>query len=71
MVKEPLDLVYLFWSITGGIIVGAGLSLWQFIGSVIIGLMMFLFVNRNTNDTPYVVVISCSDEKAKSSRFIY
>lgn len=65
VVKEPLDLVYLFWSITGGIIVGAGLIPMAVIGSVIIGLMMFIFVNRKTNDTPYVVVISCSDEKAE------
>ena len=66
VVKEPLDLVYLFWSITGGIVVGAGLIPMAVISSVIIGFILFIFVNHKTNDTPYVVVISCSDEKAEA-----
>lgn len=65
VVKEPLDLVYLFWSITEGIVVGAGLIPMAVISSVVIGLMLFIFVYRKTNDMPYVVVISCSDEKAE------
>ena len=44
VVKEPLDLVYLFWAITGGIIVGAGLISLAIIGSVVIGLMLFVFM---------------------------
>ncbi|ABX41089.1 DUF4956 domain-containing protein [Lachnoclostridium phytofermentans] len=66
VVKEPLDLVYLFWSITVGIIVGAGLIPLAIIGSVIIGLILFIFANRKTNDTPYVVVISCAGEQAET-----
>jgi len=66
VVKEPLDLVYLFWSITTGIIVGVGLIPMAVIGSVIIGLILFFFVNRKTGDTPYVVVISCAGEQAEA-----
>jgi len=66
VVKEPLDLVYLFWSITTGIIVGAGLIPMAIIGSVVIGLILFVFVNRKTSDTPYVVVISCDGDRAES-----
>ena len=66
VVKEPLDLVYLFWSITIGIIVGAGLIPMAIIGSVVIGLILYVFVNRKTSDTPYVVVISCAGEQAES-----
>ena len=66
VVKEPLDLVYLFWSITVGIIVGAGLIPMAIIGSAIIGIILFVFVNRKTTDTPYVVVISCDGEKAEA-----
>ncbi len=62
VVKEPLDLVYLFWSITVGIIVGVGLIPLAVIGSVVIGLMLFVFVNRKTHNTPYVVVISCTGD---------
>jgi len=66
VVKEPLDLMYLFWAITIGIVVGVGLIPLAIIGSVVIGLILFIFVNRKTNDTPYVVVISCTGEQAEA-----
>lgn len=67
VVKEPLDLVYLFWSITVGIIVGAGLIPLAVIGSVVIGIVLYVFVNRQTNDTPYVVVVNCADDEAETA----
>ncbi len=67
VVKEPLDLVYLFWAITAGIIVGVGLIPLAVIGSVVIGLILFIFVNRRTNDTPYVVVISLAGDDAEQA----
>ncbi len=45
---------------------GAGLIPIAIIGSIVIGLMLFLFVNRKTNDTPYVVVISCEGEQSET-----
>lgn len=65
VVKEPLDLVYLFWSITVGIIVGSGLIPLAIIGSVVIGLILFAFVNRKTSDTPYVLVLNCKNEESE------
>lgn len=65
VVKEPLDLVYLFWSITVGIIVGSGLIPLAIIGSVVIGLILFVFVNRKTSDTPYVLVLNCKNEESE------
>lgn len=65
VVKEPLDLVYLFWSITAGIIVGSGLIPLAIIGSVVIGLILFVFVNRKTSDTPYVLVLNCKNEESE------
>ncbi|MDR1669686.1 MAG: DUF4956 domain-containing protein [Oscillospiraceae bacterium] len=65
VVKEPLDLVYLFWSITAGIVVGVGLIPLAVIGSIVIGLILFVFVNRKTHDTPYVVIISCAGDQAE------
>jgi len=66
VVKEPLDLVYLFWAISSGIIVGAGLIPLAVIGSLVIGLILLIFVNRKTVDTPYIVVISCAGEQAEA-----
>ena len=66
VVKEQLDLVYLFWAITIGIVVGVGLIPLAVIGSVVIGIILFVFVNRKTTDTPYVVVISCAGDQAEA-----
>ncbi len=67
VVKEPLDLVYLFWSITAGIIVGVGLIPLVIIGSLLIGIILFIFVNRKTVDTPYIVVLQLDDEGAETN----
>jgi len=66
VVKEPLDLVYLFWAITIGIVVGVGLIPLAIIGSVVIGIILFVFVNRKTGETPYVVVVGCVGEQAEN-----
>ena len=66
VVKEPLDLVYLFWTITAGIITGAGFIPMAVIGSIIIGLILYIFANRKENDAPYIVVISCNSDMAET-----
>ncbi len=67
VVKEPLDLGYLFWSITAGIIVGVGLIPLVIIGSIVIGAILFIFVNRKTVDTPYIVVLNLDHAEAETS----
>ena len=64
VVKEPLDLVFLFWSITIGIIVGAGLIMLAVVGSIIIGAIMFVMIGHKTKEIPYIVVIHCVHQKA-------
>lgn len=65
VVKEPLDLVYLFWAITSGIIVGVGLIPLAVIGSVIVGVILIVFSGRSISDTPYIVIVNCVSESAE------
>jgi len=65
VVKEPLDLVYLFWAIAIGIIVGSGFIVLAATGSVVIGGVLFIFSYTKTIDIPYIVVISCDSEAAE------
>jgi uncharacterized membrane protein YhiD involved in acid resistance len=65
-IKDPMDLVYLFWSIGAGIILGAGMLPLAFIGSVMIGLLLIVFVKKNVVDLPYIVVITCANETAET-----
>jgi uncharacterized membrane protein YhiD involved in acid resistance len=65
-VKEPLDIAFLFWSISAGIVVGAGLIPLAVIGSIFIGIILLVFVNKKSNDTPYIVVLNLDNDKAEN-----
>ncbi|WP_026477454.1 DUF4956 domain-containing protein [Alkaliphilus transvaalensis] len=64
-VKEPLDIAFLFWAISAGIVIGAGLIPLGIIGSVFIGIILLVFVNKKSNDTPYIVVLNLDNDEAE------
>lgn len=68
-IKEPMEIVYLFWSIAVGIVVGAGMIPLAVIGSVIIGIILLVFANRKYNSNPYILVVTCNDEKTEEGVF--
>ena len=59
-IKEPLDIAFLFWSIAVGIVLAAGLIPLAVVGSVIIGVILLVFVNKKSHLNPYIVVLSCA-----------
>lgn len=56
-IKEPLDIAFLFWAISAGIILATGMIPLAVFGSVIIGIMMLKFANRAGKENPYMLVI--------------
>ncbi len=64
-IKEPLDIAFLFWAIADGIVLAAGMIVLAITGSVIIGLILLVFVNRKPHRNPYIVVLSCTDSVAE------
>lgn len=70
-VKEPLDIAFLFWSISVGIVLGAGLIPLAIFGSIFIGLVMIIFVNKKSTDNPYILVINCNNDNTESSALDY
>lgn len=66
-IKEPIDIAYLFWSISAGIVVGAGLIPLAVIGSIFIGIVMVVFVNKKTTRNPYILIANCKDDNAESN----
>lgn len=64
-IKEPLDIAFLFWAISAGIVTGAGLIPLAVFGSVFIGIVMVIFVNKKSTDNPYILVVNCSDDKSE------
>jgi len=56
-IKDPMDLIFLFWSVVVGILTGAGFIPLAAIGSVIIGVAIILFQNKIIVENPFLVVI--------------
>lgn len=65
-VKEPLDIAFVFWSIAAGIVLSAGMIPLAILGSVLIGIILLVFVNRKPNEMPYIIVVNCSDREAEA-----
>ncbi|MBO4785077.1 MAG: DUF4956 domain-containing protein [Lachnospiraceae bacterium] len=66
-IKEPMEIVFLFWSIAVGIVIGAGMIPLAVIGSVIIGIILVIFSNKKFRNAPYILIVNCEDEKAEEN----
>lgn len=65
-VKDPLDIAFVFWSIAAGIVLAAGMIPLAMFGSVIIGLVFVIFVNKTSHENPYIVVLSCDNYESET-----
>lgn len=65
-IKEPLDIAFLFWAIAVGIILAAGMIPLAVIGSVVLGIILIVFVNKKTYVNPYIVVLRCANHESES-----
>ena len=63
-VKDPMDLLYLFWAITTGITSGAGMYVLALIAAAIMILMIILFYSRQQRGKIYIAVIHYSGDEA-------
>lgn len=66
-IKEPLDIAFLFWSIAVGIVLAAGLIPLALVGSLFIGLVLMIFVNRKSHLNPFIVVLSVKDKQSEKA----
>ena len=66
-IKEPMEIVFLFWSLAAGIVIGAGMIPLAVIGSVIIGGVLLVLANRKSHDKPYMLVIRCADPASEAA----
>ena len=64
-IKDPTDLIFLFWAAVAGIVTGAGFFTLAIVGSIIIGLILFLFIKHSSIETPYLLVINCDGDESE------
>lgn len=66
-IKDPMDLIFLFWAISAGIICGAGFAVIAVIASLVFTLILLLFTRAPAARTDLLLVVnadSLADEKA-------
>jgi len=68
-IKDPLDLVFLFWSLSVGIILGAGMFALAFVGSLLIGAVLLLFGLKNPGAVPYLLMLNVDGEAAEAMAY--
>ena len=56
-IKDPMDLLYLFWAITTGITAGAQMYLLVLVAAVIMIVMIILFYYKQQNGRIYILVV--------------
>ena len=66
-IKEPLDIAFLFWAITAGIVLAAGMLHLAIAGSIAIGVILLIFVNKKSHFNPYIIVVSCDCHETEKS----
>lgn len=66
-IKEPFEIVFLFWALAIGIVVGAGMFLLAVLGSIIIGAILLVFAKRRIGEHPYILVVNCENGDAEKT----
>ena len=66
-VKEPMDLMFLFWAISVGIICGAGLAQVAVVLSIVITLAIFILNRFPVAKAPMILVVNAGNIDAESA----
>ena len=64
-IKEPMDIMYMFWAVAAGIATGAGMAGVAVLGSLCIGLLIVLLTRGRQNGVPYILVLQVEDQAAE------
>ena len=56
-IKEPIDLLYMFWAITSGITVGAGMYLLALVGLIVMSLFIAVTFGRKSTTSAYILMV--------------
>lgn len=64
-IKDPMDLVFLFWSISVGIICGAGFAMIAVIASIVLTILLVVISLARTGKNAQVLVINADEYEEK------
>ena len=64
-IKEPLDIMYLFWAITEGITIGASMYILASIGMLVMLIVVIGMSKMKENRGTFVMIVHLNDDAAK------
>lgn len=64
-VKEPMDIMYMFWAVGAGIAIGAGMAGVAVIASIAVGLAVLFLTRGRQNGVPYILVLTLDGKDAE------
>ncbi len=68
-IKDPLDIVYLFWALSVGIVLGAKQYFLAILGSLLIGGILVLMSRFGKTGQDFIVILEISDGNAEQKAF--
>lgn len=63
-IRTPLDIAFLFWTVSSGVLLSAGMVLLAMVGGAAVGVLLLAFVNHKSRRSPYIAVVSCDGQIA-------
>ncbi len=66
-IKEPMDIMYMFWAVAAGIAVGAGMAGVAMVASLAIGAVIVVLTRGRQNGVPYILVLNTADHDAEEA----
>ena len=69
-VKDPLDIVYMFWAIAAGIATGAKMYPLSIIGSLVFGIVIAWLSKKKTKHEAYLLIVRHTDEATDELRVL-
>lgn len=61
-VKDPIDIVFMFWAISAGIATGAGIYEISIFGSIIVGIVIYFLSFKKSKHSIYLLVVHYNNE---------
>ena len=66
-VKDAIDILYMFWAISAGIIIGAGVYILAVVEYVIVLGVILILARTEGITSPYLLVFTCSDQSQEQT----
>lgn len=68
-IKDPLDVIFMFWAISVGITTGAGVYSLAVLGSLLIGVVVFIMTRRIGKTSIFLLIIHYDESASDSVKY--